>query len=41
MSNRDLFNQKEFPEWKVHDELTEKQVEFVKKFFDNNTNLMA
>lgn len=41
MSNKNLFNQKEFPEWKGYNKITEEQLEYIKKLWLNDINLMA
>ena len=41
MSNKNLFNQKEFPEWEGYNKMTEEQVEYIKKLWLNDINLMA
>ena len=41
MSNRNLFNQKEFPEWEGYNKITEEKVEYIKKLWLNDINLMA
>ncbi len=40
MSNRELFNQKEFPEWKGYN-TTEEKIELIKKLWFNDINLIA
>lgn len=40
MSNRDLFNQKEFPEWKGYN-TTDESMEIVKTLWLNDINIMA
>lgn len=39
--NNELFNQKDFPEWKGYGKITEKQIENIKKLWLNNIDLMA
>ena len=40
MSNKNLFNQKEFPEWEGYN-TTNEQIEYIKKLWLNDINLMA
>lgn len=40
MSTNDLFNQKEFPEWKGYN-TTEQKIRFVKELWCNNVDMMA
>ena len=39
--NNDLFNQKEFPEWKGYNKTTEEQIKFIKELWLNDIDVMA
>ncbi len=41
MSNHELFNQKEFPEWKGYEKNTEEQIRFIKELWLNDIDTMA
>ncbi len=40
MSNRELFNQKEFPEWKGYN-ITDEEIKFIKELWLNDINLIT
>jgi len=41
MSNKNLFNQKEFPEWESYNKITGEKIKFIKELWLNDINLMA